>query len=154
MGRIHHHASVGKPIPAGWAVDAMGQPTTDAQAAKSGAIPPFGAAKGYGLGLAVELLVASLAGSDFTPEARGTLDDAEVANMGDMIVLIDPLADDGPGASLAAYLDPVRGSRPLDPLRPVAIPADGMRARRAESLSADVELLEPLHSDLTALAGR
>jgi LDH2 family malate/lactate/ureidoglycolate dehydrogenase len=154
MGRIHHHASIGEPIPEGWAVDALGRPTTEAEAAKSGAIAPFGEAKGYGLGLAVELLVASLAGSEFAPEVRGTLDDTEVANKGDVIVLIDPLGSGGPGAKLADYLNRVRASRPLDPLRPVAIPGDGMRARRAASLMAGVELPDSLYSSLTALTRR
>ncbi len=48
MGKIHDHANRGEPIPRGWALDAQGRPTTDAAAAKAGAIAPFGGAKGYG----------------------------------------------------------------------------------------------------------
>ena len=44
MGRILRHAELGEPIPPGWAVDAAGEPTTDAAAAAAGAISPFGAA--------------------------------------------------------------------------------------------------------------
>ncbi len=95
MGKIHSHALRGEALPAGWAVDATGQPTTDAEAAKSGAIAPFGEAKGYGLGLAFELLVASLCGSDLAPQVRGTLDDTDVANKGDLLILIDPGQRDG-----------------------------------------------------------
>jgi LDH2 family malate/lactate/ureidoglycolate dehydrogenase len=40
----------------------MAIPTSDA-AAKQGAIAPFGGAEGYGLGVAFEVLVASLAAS-------------------------------------------------------------------------------------------
>lgn len=83
MGKIHHYALTGDPIPDGWAVDAHGQRTTDPEAAKSGAIAPFGDdAKGYGLGLGIELLVAALAGSAFAPDVRGTLDATEIANKG------------------------------------------------------------------------
>ncbi|HKB97013.1 MAG TPA: Ldh family oxidoreductase, partial [Rhizomicrobium sp.] len=47
MGKIHDHANRGAPIPLGWALDENGDPTTDASAAKKGAIAPFGGAKGY-----------------------------------------------------------------------------------------------------------
>jgi len=63
MGKIHDHANRGAPIPLGWALDEKGDPTTDASAAKKGAIAPFGGPKGYALGIAFEVLVASLAAS-------------------------------------------------------------------------------------------
>ena len=53
---------LGLPLPAGVALDAQGQPTTDAQAAKQGALLPFGGHKGYALGLAMQAL-GVLAGS-------------------------------------------------------------------------------------------
>ncbi|MDX3926265.1 MAG: Ldh family oxidoreductase [Shinella sp.] len=151
MGKINNHAMRSIPIPFGWAVDADGHPTTDPQAAKAGAIAPFGNAKGYGLGLAIELLVAALAGSDLAPDVRGTLDDTHPANKGDLLILIDPSAGAGSGAELAAYLDRLRLSRPLDPAQPVAVPGDGARARRAAALQAGIELPQPLFEHLMAL---
>lgn len=53
---------LGLPLPAGVALDANGLPTTDAQAAKQGALRPFGGHKGYALGLAMQAL-GVLAGS-------------------------------------------------------------------------------------------
>lgn len=152
MGKIHNHALRGDPIPAGWAVDEAGRSTTDPEAAKSGAIAPFGGAKGYGLGLAFELLVASLAGSNVAPEVRGTLDDTHPATKGDVLILIDPTAGAGDAATLAAYLDRLRSSRPADPERPVAIPGDGSRARRAKALSSGIHVPDALLEKLSALA--
>lgn len=152
MGKIHNHALRGAPIPAGWAVDAAGRPTTDPEAAKFGAIAPFGGAKGYGLGLAFELLVATLAGSNVAPEVRGTLDDRHPATKGDLLILIDPRAGAGNAATLAAYLDQLRSSRPADPERPVAIPGDGSRARRAKALSSGIHVPDALLDRLSALA--
>lgn len=151
MGKIHNHALRDAPIPLGWAVDTAGHPTTDARAAMDGAIAPFGGAKGYGLGLAVELLVAALAGSAFAPAVRGTLDDTDVANKGDVIVMIDPAAGAGNAAALSAYLDQLRRSEPLDPERPVAVPGDGARNRRALSLRHGIDLPDALYRDLMAL---
>ncbi len=152
MGKIHNHALRGEPIPAGWAVDAAGRSTSDPEAAKDGAIAPFGGAKGYGLGLSIELLVAALAGSSLAPEVRGTLDDTHPANKGDLLILIDPAAGAGNAATLGAYLDRLRSSSPADPSRPVAVPGDGSRQRRDKALSSGIDVPETLFDTLSALA--
>ena len=82
MGKIHHYAASGRPLPEGWARDREGHPTTDAARAMHGAIAPFGGAKGYGLGIAIELLIAALAGSALAPNVRGTLDADALCNKG------------------------------------------------------------------------
>ena len=151
MGRIHASALRGEPLAQGWAVDAEGRPTTDAEAAKQGALAPFGGAKGYGLGLAVELMVALLAGSDLAPEVRGTLDDTHVANKGDLLLLIDPGGATAEGCGLAGYLALLRASRPSDPARPVAIPGDGMRARRAAAIRDGIDLPAALVAQLNGV---
>lgn len=151
MGRVNHHALRNAPIPLGWAVDADGNSTTNAQAAREGALAPFGGAKGYGLGLAFEFLVATLAGSSFAPQVRGTLDDANPANKGDLIILIDPKAGAGKTAYLREYLEQLRSSRSDDPAHPVAIPGEGSRARRTEMLAAGIEIPQRLMDTLKTL---
>ncbi|NVP57709.1 Ldh family oxidoreductase [Mycoplana rhizolycopersici] len=151
MGKINNHAMRGVPIPSGWAVDSEGRPTTDPQAAKTGAIAPFGGAKGYGLGLAIELLVATLAGSNLAPDVNGTLDDIHAVNKGDVLILIDASAGDGNARSLAAYLDHLRRSPPSDPASPVAVPGDGARKRRAATERLGIELPQSLLEHLLAL---
>jgi LDH2 family malate/lactate/ureidoglycolate dehydrogenase len=54
-------------IPAGWALDADGNPTCDTKAALGGMMLPVGGHKGYGLALVVEILSAVLAGAAFGP---------------------------------------------------------------------------------------
>jgi L-2-hydroxycarboxylate dehydrogenase (NAD+) len=68
MGRVQQFAREGKPLAPGWAVDAEGNPTTDPNLAT--ALLPFGAHKGYGLGLIDELYAAFIGGS--LPSIRGT----------------------------------------------------------------------------------
>ncbi|MGK9055000.1 Ldh family oxidoreductase [Neorhizobium petrolearium] len=152
MGKINNHALRDEPIPAGWAVDAGGQATTDPNRAKDGAIAPFGGAKGYGLGLAIELLVATLAGSDVAPMVGGTLDDTRVANKGDLLILIDPNSGSGSTSALSAYLSQLRRSSPHDPANPVTVPGDRARARRAAALREGIDIPQPLFQQLTALA--
>ncbi|MDE3068993.1 MAG: Ldh family oxidoreductase [Verrucomicrobiota bacterium] len=68
MGRVQQCKREGKPLAPGWAVDAQGNPTTDPD--KAAALLPFGAHKGYGLGLIDELYAAFIGGG--LPAIRGT----------------------------------------------------------------------------------
>ena len=62
----------GKPIPAGWALDRDGKPTTDPQQAMDGVLLPFGGHKGYGLMFTSEFYSALLGGGglSFLGEGR------------------------------------------------------------------------------------
>ncbi|WP_181708554.1 Ldh family oxidoreductase [Chthonobacter rhizosphaerae] len=151
MGKVHHHASVGKPLQPGWAMDADGRPTTDAARARDGAIAPFGQAKGYALGLAIELIVAALAGTPFAPQIRGTLDADADCNKGDVFLVLDTDQSPDLAARIADYLDLVRASPPERADRPVGVPGDGARARRSASLANGFEVDPQLWATLTDL---
>ena len=68
-GRVMLAAQSEESIPAEWALDAQGAPTTDPQAALQGTMVPIGEAKGAALALVVEILAAGLTGSRFAFEA-------------------------------------------------------------------------------------
>lgn len=59
----------GRPIEPGWALDANGQPTTNADEALRGSMLPVGGYKGFGIGLMVEILAAALSGANLSQEA-------------------------------------------------------------------------------------
>ncbi len=67
MGRVQQLLREGKELPPNSAVDAEGQPTTDPN--KVAALLPFGAHKGYGLGLLIEMYGAYIGG--YLPSLRG-----------------------------------------------------------------------------------
>lgn len=73
-GKIRVHAQKGAPIPADWAFDSTGRPTTDAVAALDGLIRPIGGHKGVGLGMAVGMLSSLLSGAAYG-SALGSLTD-------------------------------------------------------------------------------
>jgi LDH2 family malate/lactate/ureidoglycolate dehydrogenase len=58
----------GESIPAGWALDPDGNPTTDASAALAGTVLTMAGHKGYALALMVEVLSGVLSGSAIGPE--------------------------------------------------------------------------------------
>jgi ureidoglycolate dehydrogenase (NAD+) len=61
IGKLLYYRDAGLPLPAGWALDAAGAPTTDPAAA---AIPmPLGGPKGAGLALMFECLTSLMAGA-------------------------------------------------------------------------------------------
>jgi (2R)-3-sulfolactate dehydrogenase (NADP+) len=93
-GKIAVAAKEGRTIPQGWALDADGQPTTDAKAALAGSMLPVGAAtssKGAMLALIVELLVVALSGARFGYEASSFfVDEGNQPRIGQAFLLIDP----------------------------------------------------------------
>ncbi len=114
-GRIEVAARRGETLPVGWAIDEAGRPATTPQAALRGALQPLGGGeatagyKGYGLGLAVDLLTGVLSGSAFGPNIvplfsthHGPSDNAQT------YIAIDPAAlvgGDGFERRLEGYLD-------------------------------------------------
>ena len=111
-GKIKLAADKGEPIPEGWAVDADGNPTTDASAAMAGSLLPMGDAKGAALVLMVEILAATLTGSHHGFEASSFFDDkGSPPHIGQFFFVMDPHAFSGGAFSqrlevlVAAILD-------------------------------------------------
>jgi len=76
-GHIRLAARHGKPIPQGWALDAQGVPTTDAQAALSGVMIPFAGPKGSAIAMMVDIFGGVLSGSAFAGAIRDMNTDFE-----------------------------------------------------------------------------
>lgn len=148
MGEVHDHANRGAPIPLGWALDGEGNPTTDAAAARDGAIAPFGNAKGYALGLAFELLVTSLAGAAIGREVKGTLDSTEVASKADLFIVIDQNL-----APVAGFLDLLRAEAPAEGFSEVRIPGERGRDLRQRAMMEGIKVADVTWSRLCELAG-
>lgn len=103
-GKIMVAAKEGRPIPEGWALDAEGNPTTDAKAALDGAMLAMGGTKGAALALVVELLCVSLGAAAFGFEADSFFaPSSNPPRLGHALLAVDP----GALAGHAAYLDRV-----------------------------------------------
>ena len=90
-GKVMLAAKEGRPIPLGWALDAHGQPTTDAKAALQGSMLAMGGTKGAMLALVVELLVTALTGAAMGFEASSFfVDEGNRPRIGQAFVAIDP----------------------------------------------------------------
>ncbi|MDH5339285.1 MAG: Ldh family oxidoreductase [Rubrivivax sp.] len=140
-GKVMLAAKKGEPIPPGWALDADGQPTTDAAAALKGSMLPVGAVsspKGAMLALVVELLVTALVGANFGTEADSFfVSEGNRPHLGQAFIVVDP----GALAGRDSYLDRVE-VLVTEMLRDDGVRLPGTRRealrRRAEAEGLDV----------------
>ncbi len=112
-GKIQTAAQKGEAIPADWAFDASGQPTTNAKAAMAGTLAPAGGAKGAALALMVELLAAAVTGANFASEASSFFEGEGAApGVGQLFLALSPDAFAG-------------GARVLDRIETLAAMIEG-----------------------------
>jgi LDH2 family malate/lactate/ureidoglycolate dehydrogenase len=152
-GEVIARSHRGQDLPPGSAVDADGNPTVDPVAADGGAISPFGGAKGFALGLAIELLVAALTETALGERVRGTLDVTDPVTKGDVLIVFDPIASGvAPfGERLGEYLRELRASPPTPGSGGVTVPGDRTRAERRHRLAEGIPLPALMWRELVAL---
>ncbi len=97
-GKIYLARNRTERIPAGWAIDAEGRPTTDPQAAIDGIILPMAGHKGYAIAVAMDMLAGVLSGSAFLSAVHGPYETAKVSGAGHMFIAMkieafQPLAE-------------------------------------------------------------
>ncbi|TWB69808.1 (2R)-3-sulfolactate dehydrogenase (NADP+) [Nitrospirillum amazonense] len=138
----------GRPIPADWAVDADGNPTTDPAAALKGALAPIGGPKGAALALMVEILCGALAGGRYGWQASSFLDaQGSSPAVGQVIIAFDPAAFRGP--DFAGRMGELVQAIVADGAR---LPGDRRLAARARAQTHGLEVPLALLEELKALA--
>ncbi|MEP0941759.1 MAG: Ldh family oxidoreductase [Rhizobiaceae bacterium] len=136
----------GDAIEEGWALDADGNPTTDAAAALMGSMVPSGGAKGFGAGLMVEIFAAALSGAVLGKDASpfsGTV--GGPPNTGQCFIALDPDTLSGGMfgermASLVAALTDQEGTRLPGSRRA------GARERTAQGVEVDDTLIQRIRA--------
>ncbi len=146
-GNIVSAKQRGEAIPEGWALDAEGNPTTDAAAALKGTMVPLGDAKGTALALMVELLAAGLVGARYAGEASSFLDaEGEPPGTGQFLVAIDAgaLSPEAPArfAALAGAIEEQEGAR---------LPGARRLALRARAAAEGLTVSDALVAEIEAL---
>ena len=135
MGKIRMADSAGKSIPAGWATDADGRPTTDPGAAIKGMLLPAGGAKGFGLAFMIDLLCGGLADGGIGASVAPLYGDPSVPyNCAHLFVAIDVdhFRDPVEAATAARNaVERVRASKPAPGVDRVMSPGEpAWRAKR------------------------
>ncbi|TPG51905.1 Ldh family oxidoreductase [Roseomonas nepalensis] len=160
----------GVPIPEGWVVDEAGRPVTDSAEAMrvifqepGGGVTPLGGAeatgghKGYGLGVMVQVLSATLTGAAFGPARNPTRKPGDPDDVGHFFLAIDPRAfrpEGGFENDMDAMIDTLRATPPADPARPVLVGGDPEAAERERRLEGGIPVPPALEAHVRAICGR
>jgi (2R)-3-sulfolactate dehydrogenase (NADP+) len=149
-GKIVAAQKAARAIPADWAVDEHGAPTTDPDAALRGALSPIGGAKGAALALMVEVLAAAVTGSSFGWEASSMFDDRDgPPNVGHVLIAIDPVSLSGGG--FEARMRTLVAAFAAEP--GVRLPGSRRLAARARAAREGLALAPALLAEIRQLAG-
>ncbi|GGY88086.1 Ldh family oxidoreductase [Streptomyces nitrosporeus] len=166
-GRVRTAARDGREVPGGWLTDDAGRPVTDAAAFDRGEAwlgwlgggPETGGFKGFGLGLAVELLAALLPGAASGPAPAALEGDGRPGgsddDIGFLVLAISPgMLRDGFAEDARRMFGTVLDCPPLPGRGPVRYPGHP-EAERAEACRASgVALPASLHAELSGLGLR
>jgi LDH2 family malate/lactate/ureidoglycolate dehydrogenase len=87
-GKIIVAAQTGTPIPAGWAIDPEGHPTTDPHQALAGAVLPFGGPKGSAISFIIDIVCGVLTGAAFGRLLKTLEDLTEEQNIGHTLAAV------------------------------------------------------------------
>lgn len=139
-------------IPRGWAVDALGQPTTDPAAALAGAMLPFGGAKGYAIALIIEVLSSALSGALHSTEVNSFWTDFEnEQGLGMFIGALDVrgfLAEEEFGSRVDALFERIKSSAPSPGCDEVLIPGELECRKSKKSQEIGINLDDAIVLDL------
>jgi (2R)-3-sulfolactate dehydrogenase (NADP+) len=148
-GKIMLAAKEGKPIPAGWAVDRDGNPTTDAKAALTGSLAAIGGVKGTALALLVEVLCVALTGAAFSFENDSYFEPGRAPRIGHALLAIDPGALAG-ADSYFSRLETMISAMIADTV--VRLPGARRHQSVARARTEGMEISEALHQELQKMA--
>lgn len=97
-GKLYLAKNRGSSIPAGWAIDREGSPTTDPVAALTGNILPMAGHKGYAISVMMDVLSGVLSGSRFLTGVHGPYEPSQKSGCGHLFIALNiaafrPLAE-------------------------------------------------------------
>lgn len=152
MGKIQAAEREGQAIPAEWAKDYDGNPTTDPSKAFS--LSPIAAHKGYGLAVMVDVLSTMLSGAAFGTDI-GLFSKLEKENTGFCLILIDPskfMPIDEFKAEVDRYVRMMKDSRKAPGVKEIFVPGE-IECRKLEAMKeTGFEVSEKLSAELAQLS--
>ncbi|HUX86159.1 MAG TPA: Ldh family oxidoreductase [Chloroflexota bacterium] len=142
-GQISKARRRGQALPAGWAIDGEGRPTTDPT--EAAALLPFGGHKGYGIGLLVDALTGALAGWQVTLGVTQGEGEMQVRGQSIFMQAIDPERFAAPGVfreRVDQIVRDVRSIPPAEGFREVLLPGDLEERQQVERTRLGIPLYD------------
>ncbi|ROT81023.1 hypothetical protein C7M84_000228 [Penaeus vannamei] len=133
-GKVEVACVKGEDVPAGWALDRDGAPTTNAERALDGYLLPLGGDethsgyKGFGLGMMVEIFCGILTGAPYGSNIRDWTRTDRPADLSQCFVAVDP-SFFAPGfeGRMTDLMNHCRNMEPEAPQKPVLVAGDPER---------------------------
>jgi len=154
-GNVIVAAKRGESIPEGWAIDADGNPTTDAEAALAGAVLTMAGHKGAALALMVEALSGVLSGSAIGPGIGSMYKDMDrKQDVGHFFCLLDIGAFMDVGlfkARIDGMIDQIKGSRRRPGVDEILVPGEPEHRRVEENRRGGITIDAATMGELEAL---
>ncbi|MBI4520472.1 MAG: Ldh family oxidoreductase [Gemmatimonadetes bacterium] len=156
-GNIIAAAKKGESIPPGWAIDAAGEPTTDAAAALAGAVLPMAGHKGYALALMVETLSGVLSGAAIGRSVGSMYKDMDrKQNVGHFFCLLDIAAHMEVSRfkeRIDAMIDEIKRSRRRPGVEEILVPGELEHRTAIRNRREGIPIDEPTLGELETLCG-
>ncbi len=153
-GHVYKARMENRPIPPTWAVDADGQPATDPH--KAVFWTPAAGAKGYGLGVMIDVLTGILCGGDFGPHILPMYDQVEkTRNLCHLIGALDIHRFAGASTFLpqvAAMIHELHEVPTMPGVERVLAPGEPEHLKTIERTSTGIPLTDQLWDELQSLA--
>jgi LDH2 family malate/lactate/ureidoglycolate dehydrogenase len=154
-GKIYLAAERGEQIPAGWAADENGTPTTDAAEAVHGLILPMAGHKGYVISFMMDVLAGVLTGSSFGSNVAGPYQPDTPSGCGHMLLTID-VAAMMPAAEfnsrIEALIAEVKAVRPAPGVEDIFFPGELEDRNAHRNRSRGITVADKTWGSLTRLA--
>lgn len=154
-GNIIAAEKQGRPIPAGWALDSSGQPTTDAKAALNGTVLTMAGHKGYALAVMVEALCGVLSGAAIGSEVGSMYKHLDrPQNVGHFFCLLD-IAAFMPAQEFASrmgrMIDGIKSCRKRPGTSEILLPGERSQRARVENTHRGIALAPAVRTELAML---
>jgi LDH2 family malate/lactate/ureidoglycolate dehydrogenase len=152
-GKIYLARQRHESIPAGWALDADGAPTTDPQEAIDGIILPMAAHKGYAIAVMMDVLSGVLSGSSFLSAVNGPYKTDLRSGAGHFITAFDiekfqPIAQFN--ARMEAFVAELKSAPLAQGTEEIFYPGEIESRNDARQRAAGIELPDDTFADLAA----
>jgi LDH2 family malate/lactate/ureidoglycolate dehydrogenase len=146
-----------KEIPAGWASDVDGRPTTNTEAASIDHLQWFGGHKGYGIAFFVEVMAGVLANSSFgrTEHTASPVHGKDRVAKGALFLAIDPASFPGGeefGTRMDTLIRDVWSSTPAEGFDQVSVPGDIERRLKEARVKDGIPLAPASVDELNRIA--
>ncbi len=152
MGKIQAFEREGKPIPAEWAKDYNGNPTTNPAEAFS--LSPISGHKGYGLAVMVDVLSTMLSGAAYGTDI-GLFSKLQKENTGFFVIIIDPskfMPIEQFKQSADRYIRMMKDSRRAEGVDEIFMPGEIEYKKFKENMQTGLSFSEALEKELTELS--